>query len=162
RLSRRWCAFPATQPPSTAAAGFPHPRRKRLSAARLAASGGRQASRSEPARTARGVSPAATDRRRERAGGRPPRGDHCTRVARSGLREVRAGRNYREEYRCRCADGQIGWLAEDIQIEPLAPGRWRAVGVCTDITERKRAEIALRESEHRFRAQLAELDHLYT
>src|SRR5262249_44156582 len=50
-----------------------------------------------------------------------------------GNSEVRAGRSYYQQFRCRCADGDIRWLAEDVQIEPLSPGRWRAVGVCTDI-----------------------------
>jgi PAS domain S-box-containing protein len=76
--------------------------------------------------------------------------------------EVRAGRSFRQQYRCRLADGRIRWLGEDVRIEVLTPGRWRAVGVITDITERQQAELALRESENRARAQLAELDHLYT
>src|SRR5439155_11824582 len=59
-----------------------------------------------------------------------------------GNREALAGRNYSQEYRCRRADGEIRWLAEDVHLETLAPGRWRAVGVCTDITERKHAEQA--------------------
>ncbi|HEU4753240.1 MAG TPA: PAS domain S-box protein, partial [Armatimonadota bacterium] len=65
---------------------------------------------------------------------------------------IRAGRSgYAQEYRCRQRDGQIRWFWEEAQIERAAPGRWRVVGVCTDITERKRAEYALRESENRFR-----------
>lgn len=59
--------------------------------------------------------------------------------------EVRAGRDYRQEFRCRRADGAICWLREEVQIETLAPGRWRAVGVCFDITEQKRLETELRE-----------------
>jgi PAS domain S-box-containing protein len=66
-----------------------------------------------------------------------------------GAREIRAGRSYNQEFRCRRLDGEIRWLAEDVHIEPLAPGRWRAVGVCMDITERKRAEEALQETVQR-------------
>jgi PAS domain S-box-containing protein len=74
-----------------------------------------------------------------------------------GGAQLRANRDYRQEYRCRTRDGDLRWLAEDVHLEPLAPGpagqrRWRAVGVCTDVTDRKRVEEALREREQRFRA----------
>jgi signal transduction histidine kinase/CheY-like chemotaxis protein len=55
---------------------------------------------------------------------------------------VRANQSYSQEYRVRTRDGAIRWLKEDVNIEPVAPGKWRAVGVCTDITERKQAEEA--------------------
>ncbi|HZO87589.1 MAG TPA: histidine kinase dimerization/phosphoacceptor domain -containing protein [Chthonomonadaceae bacterium] len=57
-----------------------------------------------------------------------------------GDAQVRAGRSYHQEFRVRDVDGNIRWLAEDVQIEPIGPNRWYAVGVCVDITERKRAE----------------------
>ena len=57
-----------------------------------------------------------------------------------GDEQVRAGRSYQQEFRVRDARGNIRWLAEDVQIETLGPNRWYAVGVCVDITERKRAE----------------------
>src|SRR5439155_23611752 len=60
-----------------------------------------------------------------------------------GSAELRAEGSYRQEFRCRMADGSIRWLAEDVAAEPVAPGRWKAVGVCVDITERKRAEQRL-------------------
>ena len=66
-----------------------------------------------------------------------------------GFGEIRAGRSYAQEFRCRRLDGEIRWLVEDVQIEPLAPNLWRAVGVCVDITERKRAEEALKETVRR-------------
>jgi signal transduction histidine kinase/CheY-like chemotaxis protein len=62
-----------------------------------------------------------------------------------GCAEIRAGRSYVQEFRCRGADGEIRWFSEAIQVETVAPGRWRAVGVCTDITERQRREDELRE-----------------
>jgi PAS domain S-box-containing protein len=64
---------------------------------------------------------------------------------------VREGRSYTQEFRCRNAHGEVRWLREDVRIEPDGPQRWRAVGVTTDITERKQAEQALRESETLYR-----------
>jgi PAS domain S-box-containing protein len=60
-----------------------------------------------------------------------------------GDQELRAGCSYSQEFRCRRKDGEIRWLHEDVQVETVAPGRWRTIGVCTDITERKQAEEAL-------------------
>jgi len=66
---------------------------------------------------------------------------------------VRLGQaSYRQEFRCYTRDGELRWLLEDVVMLPRGPGRWRAVGFCTDITERKEAEQALRGSEERFRA----------
>lgn len=61
-----------------------------------------------------------------------------------GGQEIRAGRSYSQEFRCRRRDGEVRWLHEEVELETLAPGQWRAVGICTDITERKRAEERLR------------------
>jgi signal transduction histidine kinase/ActR/RegA family two-component response regulator len=60
-------------------------------------------------------------------------------------REVRASRSYHQEFRCRMASGAIRWLSEDVQIRAEAPGRWHAVGVCTDVTERKHLEAELQD-----------------
>jgi signal transduction histidine kinase len=58
------------------------------------------------------------------------------------------------------------WLQERTYLEQLGPGRWRAVGVCTDITQRKELEEALRsrlselaEAARRKDAFLAMLAH---
>jgi PAS domain S-box-containing protein len=61
-------------------------------------------------------------------------------------------RDYRAEFGCRNKHGVVQWFDEMVHIEPIAPDRWRVVGVCTDITDRRRAEEARRHSEAQFRA----------
>jgi PAS domain S-box-containing protein len=56
------------------------------------------------------------------------------------------------EYRVLWADGSAHWLHSKGAVFLDAPGRpVRSTGVILDITERKRAEAELRESEQRFR-----------
>ena len=63
--------------------------------------------------------------------------------------------SYSQEFRSLHRDGTIRWHQEDVHVEALTPGRWRAIGVCTDITERKYQEGALQEREQHFRLALA-------
>ncbi|MGV3722901.1 MAG: PAS domain S-box protein [Actinomycetota bacterium] len=49
---------------------------------------------------------------------------------------------YQLDYRCLGKDGRHHWLHEETRLDRVGPGRWRAVGVCTEITERKRLEDA--------------------
>ncbi len=58
--------------------------------------------------------------------------------------------NYRQTFRSRDRYGKIHWLHEIVTIEPVEHGRWRCFGICTDVTDVKRSEIALRQSEQRF------------
>jgi PAS domain S-box-containing protein len=74
-------------------------------------------------------------------------------------RVVREGRSYTQDFRCRNVYGEVRWLHEDVRIETVSPGRWRAVGVTTDITERKVAEEALQEAARRKDEFLAMLAH---
>lgn len=54
---------------------------------------------------------------------------------------IRNGQNFHREFRYYTADGQIRWASEDVAITVIEPGKiWHAVGVCTDVTERKHAE----------------------
>ncbi len=72
---------------------------------------------------------------------------------RLGTAAIRVGRSYEQEFRCLAADGAVHWMHEDIQVTTVVEGKqWRAVGVCTDITARKMASEALRESEEKHRA----------
>ncbi len=69
--------------------------------------------------------------------------------------------NFSQELRCRKGDGSLLWLVEDIQIRPINDKEWQLVGICTDITERKRAEANLQQAygelEHRIAKRTAEL-----
>jgi PAS domain S-box-containing protein len=67
--------------------------------------------------------------------------------------------SYRQEFRCIDKHGRTVWLQEDVTIHPVGPDRWEAFGVCIDITDRKRAEEALRQSEQHFR-EAAEFNNL--
>lgn len=80
--------------------------------------------------------------------------------------------DYQAEFGSRTPDGEVRWFSERVYAEPLEPfdpgpdetgaprgpwRRWRVVGVCTDITERKRAEDQEREREARQRAFVREV-----
>ncbi len=63
------------------------------------------------------------------------------------------GRPFQVEYRMRRQDGQEVWLRDEaVIVRDPDTGRRLTRGLLIDITERKRAEEALRESEVRYRA----------
>jgi PAS domain S-box-containing protein len=77
-----------------------------------------------------------------------------------GTASVRAGRSYEQEFRVTCADGNVRWIREDVRVETVEAGKhWRAVGVCTDITQRKRHEAAIESLNTRLRQTMAETHH---
>ncbi len=64
----------------------------------------------------------------------------------------RPGREYTNQYRRLWPDGSLRWISDTGRVEFGADGKpLRLIGLATDITERKQAEGALRESEHRLR-----------
>lgn len=75
--------------------------------------------------------------------------------------------HYDAEFGCRGRDGVVRWFSEQIHIEALASaadrtdpnvtGRWRVVGVSTDISERRRAEQALHDAVQRQRVFLRDV-----
>jgi signal transduction histidine kinase/CheY-like chemotaxis protein len=72
--------------------------------------------------------------------------DH-ERVQEEPHKAIRGGRStYRQAFRIRAKDGHDRWVQEEVDIEPSGPGRWRLVGVCTDITGRKEAESELQRA----------------
>lgn len=69
------------------------------------------------------------------------------------IRAREAGEPFRIEYRMVAKDGCVIWVRDEatpVLDEEASPKYWR--GVLLDITERKEAEEALKESENRFRA----------
>ena len=60
-------------------------------------------------------------------------------------------RGYSQEFRTVCKDGSTRWLLETVSVTKAGAGRWRCVGVCADLTDRKRAEADLEDSVERYR-----------
>ncbi len=53
---------------------------------------------------------------------------------------------YQQEFRIRGTDG-IHWLSEEVVIRPAGPGEWNLAGVILDVTKRREAEEARRQTE---------------
>lgn len=59
---------------------------------------------------------------------------------------------YRNEFRCTDKHGVEHWMQEFITIHKLGENHWEIFGINTDITDLKKSEDALRESEAKFRS----------
>jgi PAS domain S-box-containing protein len=76
-------------------------------------------------------------------------------AVRHAIKTKQAAGTYDEEYRIVRPDGSIRWIRD--RAFPVRNGAgeiYRVVGVASDITERKRSEDAIRESEERMRSVL--------
>jgi signal transduction histidine kinase/CHASE3 domain sensor protein len=73
------------------------------------------------------------------------------------LERLRQNQGFHSEFRCRLADGTVRWFSEDVHIESVGSGRWWAVGVAMDITERKQLEESLLERTAQIEAMTQQL-----
>jgi PAS domain S-box-containing protein len=80
------------------------------------------------------------------------------RVRAAAEKVVPAGKPFRQEYRIRAADGEYRfWRVHAVCVKDQDGRASKYVGACTDITDQKRAELALRESEAALRRSREEL-----
>ncbi|MDQ2773430.1 MAG: PAS domain S-box protein [Acidobacteriota bacterium] len=70
--------------------------------------------------------------------------DACVEAAQSGS-------DHELEYRMIAADGRVVWLRDVVTVRREPDGQTCLSGIMLDVTESKRVEAALRESEERFR-----------
>jgi PAS domain S-box-containing protein len=66
---------------------------------------------------------------------------------------------YEQEFRL-IKDGQTLWLHEQVSITPIGPGEWELGGITIDVTARREAERARRESEEQLHQLLTQADCL--
>ena len=64
-------------------------------------------------------------------------------------------------FRLRDHGGNTRWYMEDLRINPDADSHWCCTGVCVDITDRKDAEEAVKESERHLRQLLLKAKSLF-
>ncbi len=86
--------------------------------------------------------------------------DDRERVLTSISRALQSEDRHHVEYRILRPDGTLAWVEGKGKLIRTAGVPTRMIGVCTDITERKLAEEALRESEEKLRRLAGQLEHL--
>ena len=80
---------------------------------------------------------------------------HCLRA----FQRIATGKSEQElaEYRIVLPDGKIRWVRDSATVTHLGPHRFRVDGVVSDITDRKRAEASLQDSQTRLENLQSEL-----
>jgi PAS domain S-box-containing protein len=72
-------------------------------------------------------------------------------------------KHFNAEYRLKGSGGSTIWLSEDSTIETISDRKWRITAVCTNITDRKKSEQSIRESNERMTAIIeSSLDAIIT
>ncbi len=77
---------------------------------------------------------------------------------RTALRACEPG--YEQEFRVPRGNKQVVWLHEQVSIRPTGPGLWELIGFITDVSARKAAEEAFRNSEAQLQQILTAADCL--
>jgi PAS domain S-box-containing protein len=72
----------------------------------------------------------------------------CTKFC---IQATQQGQDHEFEYRMIAADGRTVWLHDVVSVQTAPHGPERLIGVMIDVTSRKVAETARKESEERFR-----------
>ena len=73
-----------------------------------------------------------------------PDGERTKAASMKALNENAPG--YQQEFRVIGAD-KVHWLSEEVTIQPVGPDEWNLAGVVVDITKRKEAEEARKQTE---------------
>jgi signal transduction histidine kinase len=78
----------------------------------------------------------------------------------SALALLNGDSSFSQEFRCTDRNGRVRWMHEDVSLQSAGEGRWRAIGVVTDVTPRhdadsERRDLLVREQRARADAEIA-------